>query len=168
MRGSWHKDRPASPHKLLNAYVRQLADFTPLDSDEMILKGEEDVGQVKIDPFQWDKIAKRKSHCSVRQHPLILLLDPRLLDELASTIFSFIARGDPPTWWSGQEPLVEYGVARFVRVGKESPKMTIEEPLALISVMRYFENHSHTYESHLRRLVQTDKGMALEEATLWL
>ena len=163
MRGSWHKDRPASPHKLLDAYVRRLADFTPLDSDEMTLREEEDVGPVEIDTIQWDKITKRKAHCSVRQHPLILLLGPKLVDDLVHMNYSFITRGDPSTW-SGpeQESLVEYGVARFVREGQTS-KITIEEPRALISIMHYFECNSRTLESHARRRF---RGMASEEAVL--
>jgi len=68
-------------------------------------------------------------------------------------------------WWTDQEPLVEYGIARFVREG-ERWKITIEEPLALISIMRYFESNSHTLESHVRSRLQGAQGIALEEAVL--
>jgi len=167
MMGSWHKDRPASPHKLLNAYVRRLTDFTPLDSNEMIL-GEEDASSVAVDTFQWDKIEKRKSQCSVRQHPLISLLGPKLLDELAHSIYSFIMRGEPPMWWSEQESLVEYGVARFSRKGEGAgSKVTIEEPLALISIMRHFESKSRTLGGHFRTSLQLNQGIAFEEAVLF-
>jgi len=165
--GSWHKDRPASPHKLLNAYVRRLTNFTPLDSNEMML-GEEDASLFAVDTFQWDKIEKRKSQCSVRQHPLILLLDPRLLDELAHSIYSFIMRGEPPMWRSEQESLVEYGVARFAREGEgEALKVMIEEPLALISIVRHFESKCRTLEGHFRRPLQQNQGIAFEEAVLF-
>jgi len=58
MRGLWKEDGPAAPHRLLNAYVHRLADFTPLDGDSAILEQEADVGPVDIDSFQWDKIEK--------------------------------------------------------------------------------------------------------------
>jgi hypothetical protein len=60
MRGPWQKDRPASPHKLLNAYVQGLAGFTPLDGDRAIK--EANVGPVETDNFQWDMIKNGKSH----------------------------------------------------------------------------------------------------------
>ena len=167
MRGYWHKDRPTSPHKLLNAYVQRLADFTPLDGDRMILREEKDVGPVEIDTFQWNKIQRGKSHCSARRHSLIFVLDPKRLEELAYTIYSFTTRGITPMWWDEQQPLVEYGLARFVHAGNEKAKVTIEEPLALISVMRYFESNSRSIGSHIRRRLQDDQGIALEEAVLW-
>jgi len=176
MRGSWHKDRPASPHKLLDSYVQRLADFTPLDSDEMTLREEEDVRPVDIGgTFEWDRVTIRKSHCSVKQHPLMFLSGPRLVDDLAQTICSFITRGDPLTWWSipedgsrtsvspEQESLVEYGVARFVPEGGES-KITIEEPLVLISIIRHFESNSRILES--QRCLQDAQGVESEGAVL--
>jgi hypothetical protein len=74
-------------------------------------------------------------------------------------------------WYSEQATLVEYGIARFTgnpsgSPNQESAKITIEEPLALISVMRYFELNFHTLESNIRRRLQDDKGTALEEAVL--
>jgi len=164
MSGSWDKNHPASPHKLFNAYVQQLADVTPFDGDEMILGGEEDVGLPEIEMFQWDRVTKRESHCSVRHHPLIFPSDPRLLEELAYTMYKFIMRGGPSTWWTQQKPLVEYGLARFVWQKPTEPKISIEEPLALISIMRYFESNSRTFETHIRRLLQDAQGIALEEA----
>ena len=41
LRGSWKADSPASPHKLLNAFVENMAEFTPPDGDESILAQEE-------------------------------------------------------------------------------------------------------------------------------
>lgn len=89
MKGYWRKDRPTSPHKLLNTYVWRFADFT--------------------------------------------------------------TRGETLVWWDEQQPLVEYGLTRFVHVGNEKAKVMIEEPLALISVMRYFESNSQSIGSHVRR-----------------
>ena len=64
MKGSWQEDRPASPHKLLNAYIKQLAKFTPLDGNEMIMNEEVNV-EVMVETFQWERIQKRKSYYSV-------------------------------------------------------------------------------------------------------
>jgi hypothetical protein len=64
MKGPWLKDRPAAPHKLLNAYVHRLAGFTPLDGGSAILREEPDVSPVAIGRFEWKKIAARASHYS--------------------------------------------------------------------------------------------------------
>ena len=168
---SWCNDRPAYPHKFLDAYVQRLADFKPSDSEATALRGEEGgeedgAGPIEIETFQWDKIAKGESHCFVRQHPLISLLDHNLLDDLAHKIYTFILHGKTPTWLTGHKPLVEYGVARFTRVGTERTGITIDEPLALMSVIRYFESHAYSLVQHVRRGLREDKGTAMEEAVV--
>jgi len=151
LRGTWHKNRTTSPHDL-DAYVQQQANITPHDSNETILRGEQDTGPVDIGTFQWDKIKKGESHCSARQHQLIFLIDSRLLGELAYTIYLFITRGETPLWCHEQEPLVEYGLARFKCVGDggNPVKITIEEPLALTSTMHYLESNACTETPGLR------------------
>jgi hypothetical protein len=62
MKGRWEGNRPASPHKLLNAYVHRLADFTPIDAATTLLEQEVDVGPVEIDTFQWEKIDEGATH----------------------------------------------------------------------------------------------------------
>jgi hypothetical protein len=52
MRRPWKENHPAFPHKLLNVYVHQLADFSPLDGDSAILGQAADVGAVNIGGFQ--------------------------------------------------------------------------------------------------------------------
>jgi hypothetical protein len=143
-----------------------LANFTPTDSAAMVLRGEEDdVGLVKIETFQWDKITNSESHCSVRQHPLISLLDHDLLDDLAHKIYTFLLCGKQPTWLTGHENLVEYGVARFTRVG-EKTGITIEEPVALMNIIRRFESVGYSLTNHVRKCSRNDKGTALEEAVI--
>ena len=70
--GHWEQDRPRSPHKVLNAFVRRHAEFTPLDGSRSILEGEADVEPVDIGGFQWDKISQGKPQCFVGRRPLIL------------------------------------------------------------------------------------------------
>jgi len=56
MRRHWKANHPASPHKLLNAYVHRLTGFTPIDADTALLEEEADVEPVRVDTFQWEKI----------------------------------------------------------------------------------------------------------------
>jgi hypothetical protein len=56
--GRWEEDCPASPHKLLNAYVHRLANFTPLDADAILLEQEEDIGPPNIGGFPWGRIER--------------------------------------------------------------------------------------------------------------
>jgi hypothetical protein len=62
MMGPWLKDRPAAPHKLLDAYVCQLTNFTPLDGDNTILREEPDISSFMIETFDWKKFAERTLH----------------------------------------------------------------------------------------------------------
>jgi hypothetical protein len=75
-------------------------------------------------------------------------------------IHAFVTRGEP---LSGQEPLVEYGIARFVLTSSR-PRVTVEEPLALASIIRYFESNSHTLDDNVRRRLQDNNGTTFEEA----
>ena len=161
----WHKNRPASPHKLLDAYVQRFAGYTPSDS---AARGEEGhVGPVLLQTFQWNWITNRESHCSTRQHPLISLLDPDLLDDLAHKIYTWLLRGITPAWLTGQELLVEYGVARFVHVGQEeTDTTTIDEPLALVGITQHFASSGHSLESHVQKLLREDQRTTLEEVVI--
>lgn len=64
-------------------------------------------------------------------------------------------------WFLERESLVEYGLARFI--GNE---VTVEEPLALVSIVRYFESRHLTLSGNIRRRLQDDKGTAFEELVL--
>lgn len=59
------------------------------------------------------------------------------------------------------EPLVEYGLARFV-----NKQAVIEEPLALVSIMRYLEKQGLTVGGNIWSRFQADKGTAFEELVL--
>jgi hypothetical protein len=172
MRGPWEQDRPAAPHKVLDAYVHTLTTFTPLDGDQSIMETEPDIGPLEIEDFPWDKISQGKSECFVRRHLLIFLLDPKLLDDLTSAIHSFVTRGDLPKWQSDREPLVEYGIARFTEEPlissqrRESARVAVEEPLALVSIMRYFESGGRTHYSNMAIRSKDNRGIVFEEAVL--
>ena len=45
-------------------------------------------------------------------------------------------------------------------------KITVEEPLALISIMRYFESNFHRLEASVRDRLQDNKWTEFEEAVL--
>ena len=71
--GSWKADSPASPHKLLNAFVENMADFTPPDGDESILAQEEVPHLIEIPTFDWSKLRRGKSYDFIGWHQVILL-----------------------------------------------------------------------------------------------
>ena len=68
-------------------------------------------------------------------------------------------------WYPERQELVELGLARFKG---ESPDLEIivEEPLALMGILRYFEKHGLTHDNFIRHRIQVDKGRAFEEAVL--
>jgi len=103
-------------------------------------------------------------------HLLILLLDPALRVHLALGIHQFLTRGVFPMWTADKAPLVEYGIARFVGKqpsNQESAELSVTEPLALVAIMRYFEENQHTLESSVSIHFQNDnRGMAFEETIL--
>ena len=67
-------------------------------------------------------------------------------------------------WWKQREALVEFGIARFVT----DQKITVEEPLALISIMRHFESKFYSLEASVRYGygLQDNKGTAFEDTVL--
>jgi hypothetical protein len=83
----------------------------------------------------------------------MLRLDPELLEELVQTIHTLIPFGEPPSWmWSvswrpsEEDRLVEYGVARFVVSKRRFVRIKVDEPLALVRILHYFESNSHTFK----------------------
>lgn len=68
-------------------------------------------------------------------------------------------------WPSAIEPLVEYGVGRFVSA--RSTRVSVEEPLALIGILRYLEDNFHTLEGNVTMSLRSDnQGVALERTVL--
>lgn len=88
---------------------------------------------------------------------------PHLLTELASSLFRYITRGVYPLWHADHKALVEHGIARFMGEGEE---VIVEEPMALMSIMHYFETHDLTLEYDIRKRMQDEVGLAFEDAVL--
>ena len=94
-----------------------------------------------------------------------ITIGPKLLTTLVDLIHTFITRGEPRLRWPELQPLVRFGIARFVGDGP-SAKVTVEEPLALVSIMRHFESNFYTLEDSVRTHLQTNQGTAFEEVLL--
>ena len=69
--------------------------------------------------------------------PSNIIVDPKLLGEVALSIHSLTTKGETPRWWKDHSALVEYGIARFV---DENDQVKIEEPLVLVAISRFFES----------------------------
>jgi hypothetical protein len=65
-------------------------------------------------------------------------------------------------WYRDHEDLVEYGIARLIGEGE----VIVEEPMALMSIVRYFETQDLSLEYELRVRMQWEKGHAFEDAVL--
>lgn len=158
LQGLWEQKGPAAPHKLLNVYVDQLSNFTPLDCKSTLLEQEPDVTPNTVDEFQWDRIER----------------DPHLLGSLTESIYEYIARGAYPEWqnesagwqetwserWGKYRKLVEIGLARFT----EKDDITITEPLALVNAICHFEAEGRPFDGNVLAHLQGEKVAASEEA----
>lgn len=58
-------------------------------------------------------------------------------------------------WYQEWQSLVEYGPARFIK----DDQVAVEEPLALVSIMRYFESQDCTFGGNIRQRLQENKGL---------
>jgi hypothetical protein len=74
-----------------------------------------------------------------------------------------------PMWHDERKHLVEYGIARFMEGPIPVMAMTpvrIDEPLALVAIVCYFETQHLTLERHIRATLQSNKGKGFEQAVL--
>jgi hypothetical protein len=72
-------------------------------------------------------------------------------------------------WYYERQSLVEYGIARFVGntpTSDDETPVQVDEPLALVALVRYFESRHLTLERHIRATMQDNKGLAFEESVL--
>jgi hypothetical protein len=65
-------------------------------------------------------------------------------------------------WMAKWETIVEYGLGRFIA----EKTVVVDEPLALVSILRYFENNDLTLSRKIRGSIQEEKGKAFEELLL--
>ncbi|KAM6492769.1 hypothetical protein JOM56_012493 [Amanita muscaria] len=145
--GAWTSKGPSSPQKLLNAYVRVFTNFTLIDCDGALLGIEPDVDSPELEGFPWYKLKR----------------DDGLVQELSTSLYTYITRGKYPRWYTNKQDLVEYGVARFV--GQEE-EFIVEEPMALVGILRYFEEEGVMIDGDIRARMQAAQGPAFEEAVL--
>lgn len=66
-------------------------------------------------------------------------------------------------WYAEWQELVECGIARFVGEGSD---VIVEEPIALMSILRHFEKEGLSLDDDIRARMQYAKGHAFEEAVL--
>ncbi|KAG8815944.1 hypothetical protein FRC17_000529 [Serendipita sp. 399] len=150
LRSPWKGSAPASPHYLLDAYVFAHSKYCPVDGpidlmkEEIPLKYDHLAG---IGTFTWDRVDETLN----------------LLDDLAMTVFHYIVRGEHLVLYRPQQHLVECGLARLI--AKDVSQ--VDEPLALTSIVRYFETHSYNPAGNLRRIPQYNNGLALENIVLY-
>ncbi|KAG8845013.1 hypothetical protein FRB91_002127 [Serendipita sp. 411] len=150
LRESWTESFPASPHHLLNAFVYALSNYHPMDGPADFLQQEESLSHkslIGMGSFQWDRISQEQG----------------LLQDLAVTIYQYIIRGEVTILYSSRKALVEYGLARFI----DEEDFCIDEPLALVSIVRHFESNGFTRVGNLRRNLQVDLGGTFEDITLY-
>ena len=88
-----------------------------------------------------------------------------LLEELSTSLYTYITRGEYPMWYTDRQDLVEYGFARFMNEGPAptselatTPPVIVEEPMALMGILRYFETESFTLDKDIRARMQSAKG----------
>ncbi|CAG8615906.1 3695_t:CDS:2, partial [Acaulospora colombiana] len=147
LQGNWNQEGPSSPHKILNAYIKALSNFDPIDAAITLLDSEPSILPLTIPTFEWEKIDK----------------EPGLLDILAKSIYDLLTRGVYPLWFPDHKSLVEYGLGRF----PTEDAVEIIEPLAIISLIRHFESKGKTLTGNILANLQVNKGTAFEEVILW-
>lgn len=152
IRRPWKGSEPASPHKLFDAYIFTYTKFKPRDGNIALLNQEEGLtlglDPIKIDGFPWERIDKA----------------PGLLEELASSIDTFTTQGRLLVWYDTHRELVEYDLARFFI--EKDVHIKIGEPLALVSIMRYFESNNLSLAKSVRERLQNNYGKAFEDIVL--
>jgi hypothetical protein len=151
----------------LNAYVRVHTGFTPIDCDDALLAVEPEVPSPKLQGFPWEKLKQGTAFlhltCVTASYAVDHCQDVRLVQELSTSLYTFITRGKYPMWYKDRQDLVEYGIARFMGEGQE---VIVEELMALVGILRYFEAEGFTIDRDIRARMQSAKGSAFKEAVL--
>lgn len=74
LQGLWEQKGPAAPHKLLNVYVDQLSNFTPLDCKSTLLEQEPDVAPTRSMNFSGTGLREIRTYWAVSQNPYTSIL----------------------------------------------------------------------------------------------
>ena len=163
--GAWTSGGPRSPQRLLNAYVCVHTTFIPIDCNHVLLADEPEVPLPKLRGFMCEKHKQGTAFLHVTASYAIdgyHYQDPRLLEELATSLYTYIIQGQYPMWYNGHDELVEYGIARFIKGGD----VNVAEPMALVGILHFFAQKGPTMNADIRRRMQGSKGLAFEEAVL--
>jgi hypothetical protein len=77
-------------------------------------------------------------------------------------------RGKPHGSSPTHRPLAlhSYGIARFVGEVDTSAVVQVDEPLALVAIVRYFESQHLTLDRHIRATLQEVQGRGFEQSVL--
>ena len=87
------------------------------------------------------------------------------MDNLSDMLFRFVTKGVHPKWDTTKSKLVELGVARFTS-GNDTA-VTIEEPVALIAVLRRFETSlKRNVATAIASTIPVSQGEGFEQAVL--
>ena len=118
----------------MNAYVRVHTGFRPIDYDDALLAVEPEVPSPELQGFPWEELKQGTAFlhstyvtasCAVDH-----CHDVRLVQELSTSLYTYITRDKYPMWCKDRQDLVEYGVARFMG------EVIVEEPMALVGILR--------------------------------
>jgi hypothetical protein len=115
-----------------------LTTFTPIDCNHVLLADEPEVPLPGLGGFVWEKLKKGMAflhdtasyvidHCHCQ--------DPGLLQELLTSLYTYMTQGQYPMWYKDHKDLVECGIARFMKGGD----VNIAEPMALVGILHFFE-----------------------------
>jgi hypothetical protein len=122
--GAWTSGGPRSPQRSLNAYVRVHIGFTPIDCDDALLAVEPEVPSLRLQGFPWEKLRRGTaflhSTCVTASYAVDHCQDVRLVQELSTSLYTYITRDKYPMWYKERQDLVEYGVARLWVKGRRS------------------------------------------------
>lgn len=83
-------------------------------------------------------------------------------------MYEFIIRGEYPIWTDTEKSLVQHGLAQFIVENStyNDPNPVIQEPLALVGIMRYFESREYTVAAHIEAGLKFNKGNGFENLIL--
>ncbi|KAG8801183.1 hypothetical protein FRC17_006700, partial [Serendipita sp. 399] len=160
--GPWNEQGPASPHRVLNEYIIAMSNHTPKDSSSSLANSEPELSKsIRVHNFQWQKIAN----------------DNALVNGLALAVYQGLLRGqDAKVQDDIAAKIVEYGVrakdaiaavnANYDDEDREKQAVFIQEPLTLVSIIRWLEGQGKTMEAHLQANLHFEKGTGFEGVIL--
>ena len=155
----------ASPHKLLNEFIKRHTTCFPGDRGEDFTKNEPALRiKVNVRGFEWDRFGNGKFVLQFLAPPFLHTVDLEARIATAKIVQSHLTQIRTPTYGPVPEQVVEYGVARL----RDGHKGHIIEPLAFLSVVKWLETQKLGLMSTMRLRLgdQELRGKAFEEMVL--